>query len=338
MPIKLKKKTEKIFSELRQDTVSGDWILLAPGRVKKPSFFTRKVKKIKKQNRFCPFDNPQKSGNESPVLVYQYKENTGWFLQVIPNKYPVVAAGNCGLVKKIGPHRIQNGVGSHEVVVLRDHEKHLSQYDKNELALLFKAYQDRYKALAEDSCVNYISIFHNHGEEAGASVPHPHSQILALPVVPPDVSYSVTGSKNYFHKYGKCVHCQMIDFERKNKKRIVFENKNAIVFAPFASRSNFELRIFPKYHQAFFEKTSDTILLEVAEVFQKTLHKIYKKFDDPPFNFFLHTAPVMKNMDYNHYHWHFEILPKLTKWGGFELGTGIDIITFAPELVPNFLK
>lgn len=334
------KKDVPPISELRQDIVSGDWILIAPARQARPEFFAKKGKPAEYilPKSKCPFENPQKSGNAPPVLVYQNKTGKDWFLQIIPNKYPAVGPGKCGIIKRDGIYRAQAGTGSHEIVILRDHDKHLAQYKKEDIRSLLLGYQDRYRSLSGEECVAYISIFHNYGREAGASVPHPHSQILALPVVPPDVSHSLNGSREYFHKHGKCIHCAMLDSELKEKKRIVFQNKKAVVFAPYASRSNFELRIFPKRHEAFFEKVDKDELLFVAEALQQALLKIDKGLKGPSFNFFLHTAPVVLHQDYQHYHWHIEILPKVSTFGGFELGTGIDIIGIPPEMTAEFFR
>jgi UDPglucose--hexose-1-phosphate uridylyltransferase len=336
-------KSKKIntASELRQDTVSGDWVLLAPGRARRPEFLRRETKKVKRLPiSKCPFDNPQKFGNAPAVLVYQNKTGTDWFLQVIPNKYPAVSPGHCGSPINVGPYKNQKAIGSHEVIILRDHDRHISRYGKEELKMLLLAYQDRYKSLAKEKCIEYVSIFHNYGEEAGASIPHTHSQILALSVVPPDVGHSVRGSRDYFHQNGKCIHCEMIAYELKDKKRIIYENRSAVVFSPYVSRSNFEVRVFPKRHEAYFEKVDgeNNELLDVADAMRYALLKIYKNLNDPAFNFFLHTAPAVEKLDYGHYHWHFEIIPKSTVLGGFDIGTGIDILTVLPEEAARILR
>lgn len=333
-------RSSDLTSELRQDIVSGGWILVAPKRASRPELVVSKeTKEHKISQSNCPFDDPQKFGNKPPVLVYQNKTGTDWFLQVIPNKYPAVEPGSCGPAIKIGIYNMREGKGVHEVVILRDHNKHISEYGKEDLKLLFNAYQDRYKSLSNEKCIEYISIFHNYGKEAGASVPHTHSQILALPIVPPDISRSIRGSHDFFHQHNKCVHCLMIEYELKNKKRIIFENKDAVVFAPYASHFNFELRVFPKKHMAFFERVdgNDGELLGIAEAFHIALLKIYKNLKDPSFNFFLHTATTIKGLDYSHYHWHMEILPKTSVFGGFDIGTGIDIITVTPETAAQIL-
>lgn len=335
----LKKQNKKVIPELRQDLVSGDWVLIAPARAIRPEILRRERReKIFLPKTKCPFENPSKYGNQPPLLVYQNKANSDWFLQVIPNKYPAVECNLRDFVKKIGPYQMRAGTGFHEVVVLRDHDKHISQYSDEAIQKLFLAYQDRFKSLARKKFVEYISIFHNYGKEAGASIPHPHSQILALSVVPPDIGRSFNGSRNYFHRYGKCIHCLMIEYELEAKKRIIFENKSAVVFAPYASHSNFETRIFPKKHESSFERISQDELLDIAEAFLVALKKIRKNLGDPSFNFFLHTAPSLEKTNFNHYHWHFEILPKTTIFGGFDIGTGIDILTVAPEEAAKILR
>ncbi|MCX6813824.1 MAG: galactose-1-phosphate uridylyltransferase [Candidatus Azambacteria bacterium] len=332
----MKNKKIKPVSELRQDPVSGDWILLAPLRGRRQIF--RKRAKAELSKNKCPFENPPEFGNEPPVLVYQKEAKNDWFLQIIPNKYPAVGPGGGNTFRQKGLYKTQAGVGFHEIVVFRDHNRYLADFTKKEIKEVLMAYQERYKSLAKEKCVEYISIFHNHGKEAGSTIPHSHSQILALSIVPPDVSHSLNGSRRYFNEHKRCVHCQMISQELKEKKRIVYQNKDIIVIIPFASRTDFEVRIFPKKHFAYFEKIKEQELISLADALKFAFSKIYKNLADPAFNFFIHTAPTIKNGDYHHYHWHIEILPKFGIFGGFELGTGMDIISVAPEKAAQILK
>ena len=326
----------KPVSEFRQDPVSGDWILLAPFRSKGHKFEGRAETKLSKNK--CPFENPSKFGNAPPVLVYQNEAKNDWFLQIIPNKYPAVGPGICGPIRKKDLYKAQTGVGFHELVIFRDHDRYLADFTKEEIKKVLLAYQERYRSLAKEKCVKYISIFHNHGQEAGSTVPHPHSQILALPIIPPDVSHSISGSRRYFHEHNRCAHCQMINKELKEKKRIIYQNKDMVVIAPFVSRTEFEIRIFPKKHFAYFDKIKNEDLEFLADALKFAFLKIYKKLKDPAFNFFIHTAPTIKSWNYSHYHWHVEILPKFDIFGGFELGTGIDIVSIAPEKAAEILK
>ena len=328
-------KTES-SSELRQDPVFGDWILSAPLRGIRHKFEGR-AKFVLSKNK-CPFDNLVKFGNFSPVLVYDNDNKNDWFLQVIPNKYPAVSHEKCGLISERGLYKSQVGSGFHELVILKDHDRYLGQYSLEEMKKILKAYQDRYLSLSKEKCVEYISIFHNYGKEAGSTVPHLHSQILALPIIPPDVNHSIEGSRQFFHKHNKCIHCEMLKQEIKEKERIVYENQSAVVFAPFASKVNFETRIFPKKHSAYFEKSSDNELASFADAMRFIFSSIYNNLKDPAFNFFIHTAPTIRKNDYSHYHWHMEILPKFGITGSFELGTGLSVISVVPEDGAKILK
>ena len=324
-------------SQLRQDLVSGDWIVIAPKRAKRPEQFIKKEKRIKAPIKGCPFENPQKSGHSQPILVYKRQNN--WQVQVIPNKYPVfIHKETCPEVFKNGPYSVIEGIGHHDLVITRDHHKNFPLLGKKTANLVFQIFQERYRTLIKDSCSAYVSIFHNWGPKAGASIYHPHYQIISIPVVPPDIGHSLSGSANYFRKFGKCVHCVMIEWEKKIKKRVVYENKGAIVFAPFVSREPFELRIFPKKHLPYFEDTKKEDLELVVEALQKALMIIENKLNDPDYNFFIHTAPILNKKKYKHYHWHIEIQPKISISAGFELGTGIEITVVDPGEAAKILK
>jgi len=157
-----------------------------------------------------------------------------------------------------------------------------------------------------------------------------------MPILPADVHRSLEGAERYYGMYGKCVHCEMINWE-KEEKRVVFQNECFIVFAPFVPRVNFELRIYPKQHQPNFEKITEIERKYLAEALQKALYGLYKGLKNPDYNFFIHTAPCdEKSHDY--YHWHIEILPKTSTWAGLELGTGVEVITIKPEEVAEFLR
>lgn len=313
---------KKSISELRQDLVSGDWILIATLRGRRPHDFFKKTKKSFIQpKRTCPFENLSND-----------------FVYVIPNKYPAVGKGICSLMKKEGPYQWTDGYGFHEIIITRDHLKHLALFKKEKVEQILRAYQTRYNILKEEECVEYILIFHNHGKGAGASISHPHSQLITLPVIPPDIGRSLKGSLEYFNKNKQCVHCVMIEWEKKSKKRIVFENRDFLAFAPFTSKTAFEIRIFPKKHQPRFETMTYAERLAAAEVLQNSLFKLYKALGNPDYNFFIHTAPSDSISQFEHYHWHIEILPKTAIWAGFEIGTGIEISTLAPESAAQFLR
>ncbi|MEK7596164.1 MAG: DUF4931 domain-containing protein [Patescibacteria group bacterium] len=345
----MNKKIKDKFSEFRQDIVSGDWILVASKkRRSRPYFFNQSDKKAKGKitRESCPFENPQKFGNSEPVLWYAFEplknraaEFKNWFVQVIPNKYPVVVPSKtCPEARPVGPSSKMEGVGYHEIIITRPHSRSLSEMSQAEVQLVLKAYQKRYLQLKEEKCVEYILIFHNHGLKAGASISHPHSQLAAMPIVPPDVSRSLNGSKKYFKERGRCVHCALLEWELKEKERVIFQNDYFAVIAPFASRVSYEMRIYPKWHTSRFEEIDDKKRSRLAEALIETLRRLGKALGNPDYNFFIHTAPAKKE-DTEYYHWHFEILPKTAVWAGLELGTGVVVISISsPEEAAEKLK
>lgn len=343
-----KNNIHKSISELRQDLVSGDWMIVATDRAKRPNSFVGGRQKFEQKISDCPFENPQVTGHSEPLLIYYTggakhrvkgvkKQVKDWSLQVIKNKFPAVGHGECSVSYKEGPYTVMDGVGFHEIVITRDHKKHLALMSIEKIIEVLKAYQERYIALMDHECVNYVFIFHNHGKEAGATVPHPHSQLIALNVLPSDVRRSLNGAKRYYEEHHKCVHCVMLKCEAKEQSRCIFHNEHFIVFAPFVPRVNFEIRIYPKKHQHHFEEMTEIERMYLAEALRQALYRIYKGLKDPAYNFFIHTAPC-DGKDYSYYHWHIEILPKTNVWAGIELGTGVEIISVKPEEVARFLR
>lgn len=320
--------------EFRQDIVSGDWILISPSRQKRPGVKGIKHCSRKFQSKTkCPFENPE----SSPIIWYP-KNFKNWFVQAIPNKYPALIFHKiCPQQKSINCYSSLDGIGWHEVIITRPHQKTFAEFSLKETETVIRLYQARFLQLKKDACVSYILIFHNFGEKAGASVSHPHSQLIALPIVPPDVQRSLQGSKIYFQKHQKCVHCQILDYERKEKIRIICENEYFIAVNPFAPRVSFETRIYPKKHQPAFEMISPKERFFLAEILQDILKKMKKALQDPDYNFFIHTAPV-KPSDFRYYHWHIEILPRTSFWAGLELGTGIELVAVFPEESAKILR
>ncbi|MBI4132022.1 MAG: galactose-1-phosphate uridylyltransferase [Candidatus Sungbacteria bacterium] len=336
------------FSELRQDPVTGDWVVVATGRARRPYAFRRHAPERPQSRTTCPFERLESKA----VLVYDRAGEryrlTGkdrrhleakWWLEVVPNKYPAFKyRATCPIAAAQGPYRVTDGVGFHEVVVTRDHVRSLAGMRRDEAAMVFRAYRQRYLALKDEDCVEYISIFHNHGHDAGATISHPHSQIIAIPVIPPDVRRSLAGSAAYYKKHRRCVHCAMLAFERRDGRRIIYENTDFTVFCPYVSRQAFEIRIFPKRHQPEFEAISDRQTLAAADALKTALAKLSGGLKDPAYNFFIHTAPTADGVRAAHYHWHIEIIPKTAVWAGFEIGTGIEISSTPPEDAARFLR
>lgn len=362
----------KNISELRQDLVSGDWVVIATGRARRPHEFLKEQRKTFKQPpKSCPFeklhgnalvvysndfnhkDGPRQARRsyKSPHLPAVLHTYTGvgagysggwgdkWWVQVVPNKYPAFGKGGvCALFHRMGPYQWTEGVGFHEVVVSADHTRSIGEMSDQEVELVMRAYQDRYLAMKGNGCVEYISIFHNHGREAGASISHPHSQIIAIPVIPPDFSRSLKGAASYYRGHQGCIHCLELRYELRSQKRVVYENENFVAIAPYASKTAFEIRVFPKKHSSHFEEIRPRERWALANALRSSLAKLRLGLKNPDYNFFLHTAPTADSKDFRYYHWHFEILPKTAIWAGFEIGTGIEISALSPEAAAGFLR
>ena len=332
-----KNKNIKFPSELRFDLVSKDWVVIVTGRAKRPE--TSGV--------LCPFCNLK--GQETPTLVFSKgkkipfkagdKIPKNWTAVVIPNKYPAFTPGK-NLNKRTEGNLYQrmDAVGFHEIVITRNHKKQLAQFSNKKIKEVIDVYQERYLELMKKKFVNHISIFHNHGREAGASVVHPHSQIITTPLIDTDLKKALLNSQEYQRANKKCAYCLMNDWERKTKKRVVFENRDFLVLCPFSSKTAFEIIISPKKHLSYFEKVTEKEKWQLAEAFKIALHTLFKTLNNPAYNFYLHTAPCDDKGNYDYYHWHFTILPKTAIPAGFEIGTRMEISTMEPEKAAEYLR
>jgi len=333
---KKKEKNKTQTSELRQDLVTGDWVVIALGRGKRPGEFAVKRQPYPELSDMCPFCFPEETGQEEDVLIYRRKDGD-WSLRVFPNKFPAFSRHRSVKHAEDGPYFMMDGVGHHEVIVTRDHSRQIALLDPLEVAEVIDAYQDRFISLMNKRSVNYIEIFHNHGREAGASIEHPHSQLMAIPVTSPGIKFELDGAEEYWEANRKCVFCTMAEWELKHKKRLIFENDNFLAFCPFSSRVAFEVWVIPKKHKPYFERINNEEKIDLAEALQKSISSIYQALTDPPYNFYIHTSPC-DGKDYPHYHWHIEILPHTSTWAGFELSTGIEISTIEPERAAEELR
>jgi len=334
-PIIEKTKDSTRESELRQDIVTGDWVVIATGRAKRPDAFVLS-ERVASKEEFDPFESPEASGQEKDVLIYRL-ENGDWSLRVLPNKFPAFSRGKP--VKEIseGPYFAMNGVGYHEVVITRDPHRSLALLETWQVAEVIDAYQERYLALMNRKSVNYIQVIHNHGKEAEASLSHPHSQLMAIPVVSPYITLELDGAESYYKSNKEKVYSVIAEYEGKHQKRVVYENDHFIVICPFASRGAFELMVLGKRPNPYFERITTEEKFACAQALQAALLSLHKGLNDPAYNFFIHSAPC-DGREYPHYQWHIEILPHTATWGGFELSTGIEVSTIEPEVAADYLR
>lgn len=329
-------------SELRYHATSGEWVLIAPDLAKKPRDFSKAEsgrKPSPKKN--CPFEDPQKHGNEIPHFWFpENKTVEHWKVQVLPNRYPVLRHRyrTCAATFKDGMYTAVSGVGHHDILITRDHNKSFADLSDNDAYDVFRGFQKRYKEIASDGCVEYVSMFQNWGPSAGASIYHPHYQIVATPVIPHGVARSLNFSHAYFKKHHSCIHCSIMKKEIKERKRMVYEDKDVVAFVPFAAKEPYQVNIFLKSHSPYFEDTPPVKMKQMTSALKKILITIKKKLGDPDYNFFIHTAPVLNKRKNHHYHWHIELMPKSNISAGFELGTGIEVNPMFPEESAKILK
>lgn len=327
------------MSEFRKDPASGDWVLIAPERSNRPHEWPKRPKRVPGPKESCPFENLEDTGNWPPILMLE--EGESWKVVVIPNKFPALAHHHvCGEIFSRGIYEVTAGIGHHELVIGRDHDKNLAKMSPAEGFTIMRVIQSRYKSLTEDECVQYVTAIFNWGVAGGSSVYHPHYQILSLPIIPPDVEHALEGAREYHKQHKKCVHCAMLAYERKQKKRIILESAGAVALAPFASLNRFEVRIFPKRHEGFFEHASGKDLLAVTELLQEVLRRMATHWSDPDLNFYIHSGPAKRRKANEAYHWHIEIIPRdlIPPAGGFELGTKININPIDPDNVAAMLR
>lgn len=328
------------MSEIRQDLVSGSWVIIAPERAKRPTtFLEKKKKRVPSPKKICPFENLEKNTSGAWPPILSSPDMKRWKAVIIPNKYPALPHREiCAEAVAEGPYTTLTAVGSHDLLITRDHTKNFADLDPVEGLRVFELFAARYRMLAKDPCLKYTSVFFNWGSSAGASVFHPHYQILTLPMLPPHIQNSLEASRAYFTRTKHCAHCATIAFEHTFKKRIIAENEGAIAISSFAAREPFEIRIYPKRHVAFFEDTPRATLLSVAHVLRASMKMIRNRLHDPDLNFFIHTAPLKDRKQYHHYHWHIELYPRTSIGAGFEEGTEVRINTVDPDFVAKLLR
>ena len=326
--------------ELRKDPIIGRWVIISTERGKRPHDFVVEPEVVK--GGFCPFDPGNEHTTPPEVLAYRdpgTEPNTpGWQLRVVNNKFPALAKEGELDRRGEGMFDQMNGIGAHEVIIESpDHHATLATIPLDAFFRVLTAYRDRIVTLGADPRFKYVLIFKNQGRAAGASLEHSHSQLIALPVVPELVMEELTGGKFYFNYKERCVFCDMIRQELQQRVRVILENAEFVAISPFAPRSPFEIWILPKMHQSSYIDLQDESYRLLAELFSETLKRLEKALGKVPYNFMLHTAPIGEP-ELNYYHWHFEIVPKLTLIAGFEWGSGFYINPTPPEDAAQYLR
>ncbi len=327
--------------ELRKDPVSDRWVIIATDRARRPSDFIRETVPAEPSGRFCPFCPGNESKTPPEVLAYRsgsQPNQPGWSLRVVPNKFPVLGIEGDLDREGEGMFDKMQGIGAHEVVIeAPEHILSMAALSERSIEQVLCAFRDRTNDLKNDRRLKYVLIFKNHGEGAGATLEHSHSQLIALPVVPKRVQEELEVAGRYYDFKERCLFCDLLRQELKAGTRIVTETDQFIVVEPYAPRFPFETWILPRRHGSHFENADGPQLSNLAWTLKSTLRKLEKVLERPPYNIVIHTAPLQEAAS-AYYHWHIEIIPKLTRVAGFEWGTGFYINPTPPEESAQFLR
>jgi len=326
--------------ELRKDPITSRWVVIATDRARRPSDFIRQPVPPAAAGP-CPFCYGNEPKTPPEVLAYRSSggpNQPGWSVRVVPNKFPALGIEGDLNRQGEGMYDKMNGIGAHEVIIESpDHALTMAAMTDHQVEEVLSAFRARVNDLKKDIRFQYIVLFKNHGEAAGATLEHPHSQLIALPVVPKRAKEEMDGSKVYFGFKERCVYCDIVRQETSSGVRVVAETDRLLVLQPWAPRFPFETWILPKRHESHFEKTEDATLQSLARVLRTTLRRFDQVLEHPAFNLIIHSAPLQEN-HLAHYHWHIELIPKLTKVAGFEWRAGFYINPTPPEESAKFLR
>ncbi len=344
------------MSMLRQDPLTGRWVIIASDRSKRPNEFpalSRKNMNEKRDPAACPFCPGNENQTTPEVLALgrpagREPNTPDWQLRVFANMYPALVPqdpkpmfGRDGTEPE-ALYRQASGSGCHEVVVYTpDHLASPASLSPDKFAELLRVLRDRSREFAKHPDVCYISPFCNHGPEAGATLAHPHMQIIGAPEVPLLAVDKIARCTNYHQEHGRCLLCDMEAAERTTKTRLIAHNELWTGFAPWASRFPWEMLFVPRQHGASLNEATDEELAALAAVLVPAFKALFHVHGDPSLNIVIHSAMVNaagEDQDREAYHWHLEVLPRLSRPAGFEVGTGYTINAVVPEDAARWLR
>lgn len=325
------------MSELRQDPTTFDWVIIAKDRAKRPDEFRKETqKKEPDYSPNCPFcpENEIKT----PETISVFPKEGPWQIRVIPNKFPALTPDGNTIRHEWKLFRKTHGYGRHEIIIETPvHNEYIPFMSRHHILELLRTYRKRYKELEEDSMVKVIIIFKNHGAGAGTSLQHPHSQIVASPIVPPFIRKKYEVATQYYDNTGRCLYIDLIKDELEAGKRIVAQSELFIAIHPFASHYPFETWVLPRELKSSFGEITDTEMQDLAGILKDILARLYHGLGNPDYNLIIDTAPV-DDAHQLYYLWHIQIIPRLVQPAGFELGSGIFINVALPEETAEYMK
>jgi UDPglucose--hexose-1-phosphate uridylyltransferase len=337
------------MSEFRRDPLSEHWVIIAPNRAHRPEQFD--LESSRQVPRRCPFCRGHEGDTPGEVASFARDRtacrDSQWQVRVIPNKYPAVAGQDQDLpAPPTHPlYEQRAGIGVHEVIIESpDHVLGFTALEDDQVALVFHAYRERLRCLANDGRLAYAQVFKNSGAAAGASLEHVHSQLIATAVVPTQVQRELAAAQDYHHRHGRCVFCAILEEELRAGTRVVRETEQFVAFCPYASQFPYEVWVLPRAHASHLEDTADAAIREVAQLVKDCICRFEVALPRPDFNYLIHTGPFGRptaappQRPWPYFHWHLEIFPRLVKTAGFEWGAGDYINTVLPEQAATTLR
>jgi UDPglucose--hexose-1-phosphate uridylyltransferase len=329
------------MSELRKDPVTGRWVVIATDRQKRPNDFRiERATAIGREH--CPFCPGHESFTPPEILAYRQNGSApnapGWDVRVVANKFPALQVEGTLDREGEGIFDRMTGIGAHEVIIeTPEHDRSLATMSEAEIERVLWAYRERILDLKQDRRLRYIVVFKNHGAAAGATLEHTHSQLIAMPIVPDFAREELEGARRHFTAKDRCVFCDIVRQDLSDRRRVILENADVVALAPYASRFAFETWLLPRRHGARFEEAPRSDYEGLARLLKSVLQRMDRALESPPFNLVVHTAPFFDEVG-DLFHWHVEILPKITRVAGFEWGTGFYINPTPPEEAAQVLR
>jgi UDPglucose--hexose-1-phosphate uridylyltransferase len=325
--------------ELRQNIATKEWVIIATERAKRPEDFVQPSHVLIEQQPEWDADCPFCPGNEELDLeVMRIPEQGPWELRVVRNKYPALRREGERVRSFDGVHRQISGVGYHEVIIESPrHNTSPALETPDKVTLTLEAFKIRGREISQDPRIDQLIYFKNHGEAAGTSLVHPHTQVIGVPIVPHSIRERTEEALRYFADTGRCVFCHMLADELKAATRIVAESDHFVAFIPYAAFSPFHMWILPRRHESNFVHTDACELADLGELLHRVLRKLYVGLRDPAYNYVIRTAPA-RDTGFEYLHWYVTIIPRVTQSAGFELGSGMYINTALPEVSAAFLR
>jgi UDPglucose--hexose-1-phosphate uridylyltransferase len=327
--------------ELRKDPIVGRWVIIAHERAKRPHDFKSEAQ-AESETGLCPFCEGNEDKTPPEIIAYRDRHSRpngpGWRIRVVPNKFPALKVEGQLNKRGDGIYDLMAGVGAHEVII--ESPKHvvsMAALSEDNIREVLWVYRDRLVDLKRDTRLVHGMLFKNVGAAAGASLEHTHSQLIVTPIVPISVWEEMTGALEFYNYRGRCIYCDMVQQEISTEKRVVLDSPHFTAFCPYASRFPFETWILPKQHSSHYENIPKPAVDDLGSVLRQVLNKLELALDSPPYNYIVHTAPF-DHQEQPHYHWHIEIIPRLTKVAGFEWGSGFYINPVPPEEAAAFLR